>query len=555
MDDRNSPPINLGPRPKENRQAISNSNWKGEAVLIRDQYYSFKITFYNTVTKRPLNVPFKVVDSLAIEENFTNWWTKGWIVLNNTLEVIERATAIPDNPLSSNQEQAAFFAFRHDGRNRVNIKIETVPSGNSLITPENWSMDYDFVIYDVEDIDTDSAITKLKKFYFIDERYQILAERNIPWSTATHGPASETAKQRNVSISSLTDEERKMLPNEAIKSIIKTAACNDFTMSSLQTSEIKVGFDDSGSIDKPNKPLDNIDEVNWSLTTSTSGKAIFYTSPANSNALKDINYMLDFASGPENDPVFLKLGRFDKKWSLVSLSDVFSKAIQIERLSIQDGLEPNTKTYINRAALLSDNGKILNVSSGRTSTLRNYKFAPMAPVDDMRLMNRPIHKMDFSSGIYSIYFEENKVENLFESINKLGQKGLYTFTSGTGMGGNQVWLNINRTKIEGLALENTFLTQGSPSLMATKMLKDVLFLNQALYFQSDGLTLRQPGTFLFIDRADSSDKNLFDDKFLGQWFVSRVVHYFDHSKYITDVYANKIDGLNKHWDVLDKVNW
>ena len=534
-------------------QDISNSNWDGEVVIIRDQSYIFRITLYNTVTKRPLNLPFKLVENLVIEENLSTWWTKGWITIINNFEVIERAS---DNPLSTDQEQSkeqnAFFAFRHDGRNHINIKIDTVPASNNIIENKNWSMDYDFVVYDVEDIETDSSVLKAKKIYFIDERYQTLAERNIPWSTSTHGSAAESAKQQNIPISYLTDVERKMVPNEAIKSIIQTAACNDFTQSSGQQGQVNVGFDKFGSIINPNISLANFDDDNWSTINDDPDNLIFYTSPANSTALNDVNSMLSFAKGPDNDPVFLRLGRYNKKWSLVSLSDIFSKSLQIERMSIQDGLEGGVKAYMPRAATFDDSGKILNVFSGRTSIMRNYKFASMAPIDDMRLTNRPVHMMNFSEGIYNIYFEENKIENIFNNITNLGKKGLYSFNKE--YGGNKIWLNINQTKIQGISLENSFLTQGSSDLMMVQMLKDAIFLNQALYFQSDGLTLRQPGTFLFVDRDGSSEINLFDDKFLGQWLINKVVHYFDSTKYVTDVYATKIDGVNKHWDVLDK-NW
>lgn len=532
---------------------MATSNNNSETVLIRDQLLAFRILFYNTIMGEPLLLPFKAVDELVIEENLMNWWTKGYITINNSFENIERGRKKPvdDKSLEWKNLKArdALFAIRQDGRNRINIKIETAPRGNNFITPENWCMNYDFVIYDIEDIETNSSIKKIKKFYFIDERYQIMAERNIPWSTSTHNEAAKSG----LSPSTLTDIERKMLPNDAIKSILKTAACNDFTLGGLQTSEIKVGFGDiSGSINNPDIPFDNIDEDNWASTDQNPNNLVFYTSPANSNVRKDIQTMLSMAKGPENDPVFLRFGRYDKKWSLVSLTDIFSKAKQVERMFLQDGLEPKTLTYKPRAQLIADNNNILNYHSGRASTIRNYKFSSMAPIDDMRLKNRPIHKMDFATGVYSIYFEENKAEKIFENINNLGAKGLYTFGTGEG---NQVWLNINKTKLDGLCLENSFISQGPDDMAMVQMLKDSVFLNQALYFQTEGMTLRQPGTFIFMDRTDSSDVNLFDDKFLGQWLVNKVVHYFTNSKYITDVYANKIDGLHKHWDVLDKKFW
>jgi hypothetical protein len=83
------------------------------------------------------------------------------------------------------------------------------------------------------------------------------------------------------------------------------------------------------------------------------------------------------------------------------------------------------------------------------------------------------------------------------------------------------------------------------------MAMDFIFLNQAIYFSAPGLTLRSPGKFLFIDRDSSSSNNPFDDRFLGQWMITNVVHFFTPNKYTTDVVATKIDGFKKWWEVVD----
>jgi hypothetical protein len=83
------------------------------------------------------------------------------------------------------------------------------------------------------------------------------------------------------------------------------------------------------------------------------------------------------------------------------------------------------------------------------------------------------------------------------------------------------------------------------------MIKDSIFLNQGLYFQAEGLTFRTPGKFIFVDRTDSNEFNTFDDKFLGQWFVTKVTHFFTQEQYLTDVVATKIDSFNKCWDEED----
>ena len=45
---------------------------------------------YNMINKTPFVIPFKGVDGLVIEETLANWWAKGWIILKNDFEIIER---------------------------------------------------------------------------------------------------------------------------------------------------------------------------------------------------------------------------------------------------------------------------------------------------------------------------------------------------------------------------------------------------------------------------------------------------------------------------------
>jgi hypothetical protein len=518
----------------------------GELVSLRNQLYKIRITMYNNMDK-PVFIPYKVVMGLTIEETIINWWSKGWIILQNDFEVLEKG-ANPDlftESKDSYKENNYIYKFRHDGRNKINIRISTV--SDDILDEKLWTMDYDFIIYDVEDMESINSVKKAKKFYFIDERYQIFSERNIPWSTSTHGDAAKSGTP----VWSLPDSQRKMNPCDAIKSIINTASCNSF-VTSVKQGEIKVGYDyEHGSIDKPDIPLNNINNELWNKGYISPDYNVFYTSPSNSTVIDDLDFMLNHAVGDKKDPVFLRLSRYDKKWELLSLKDYFFEAKQLEQLLLDDGMDPTSKAYVGRASLQKDNKKIINFTSPRASLIRNYKFSQMAPIDDLRFTNRPIHMFDFSSGTYNIHAKDNKIESFYENFKEICTSGgLYSFSSTSGNG--QIWMNINKTKKEGISVENSFLTQGSTILNSVRMAKDMLFLNQSLYFQNEGLTLRTPGNFIFVDKVDSSDKNLFNDKFLGQWFITKVIHYFDQNMYVTDVYSNKFDSSQKHWDVIDK---
>jgi len=523
----------------------------GELVTLRNQLYQIRITMYNHMDK-PVFIPYKVVNGLVIEETMINWWTKGWIILKNDFEVLEKGANLdllttnnPSQPLENH-----VYKFRHDGRNKINIRISTISDD---VDEKLWTMDYDFIIYDVEDMQSVSSFKKEKKFYFIDERYQIFSERNIPWSTSTHNTELRQVPNEilKTPIWQRPDEYRRMNPCDAIKSILNTASCNSF-VSSIRQGEIKVGYDyKNGSIDKPDIPLNTINDDLWTKGNQSQDYNVFYTSPSNSTVMNDLDFMLNHAVGDKKDPVFLSLNRYDKKWQLMSLKDYFINAKQLERLLLDDGVPPVTTAYVARAPIQGDGKKIINFTSPRASLLRNYKFSQMAPVDDLRFINRPVHMFDFSTGTYNIYAKDNKVESFYENLKDVcSSGGLYSFAANSGKG--QVWMNINKTKTKGISVENTHLTQGPSILNSVRMMKDILFLNQSLYFQNEGLTLRSPGNFIFVDKLDSSDKNVFTDKFLGQWFITKVTHYFDQVMYVTDVYSTKFDGLQSHWDVVDK---
>jgi len=525
------------------------SDYLGEIVNISNQSYQIRITLHNVNTKKPFFVPFSAVNELVIQEDMVNWWTKGWISIQNDFEVIERGshfikTKGPNNDKDNIKE--GLFNFRQDARNKINIRIATLldTKVNEINLDENdWTMDFDFILTEAEDIDTNSVTSKIRKFYLIDERYQMFSERNIPWSTSTHGPASNSGKPPY----QLTDKEREMHPNDAIKSIIKTSACNNFA--STESSTLFVGFDKKGSIEDPNIPLANINDEMWNTSQSPDSN-VFYTSPANCSVMDDLDFMLNHAIGKDGDPVFLRLHRYTKKWELVSLVDYFKGAKQLERLLINDGVEMNAAGYISRAEFNTSDPKIINFFSTKASIITNYKYSQMSPVDEMQITNRPIHKYDFSTGTYSIFAQENKAMEVYDKIKSFAKKGNLFSHSKEGSEG-QIWGNVNKTKSEGLTIKNSFYNQGTNSLNLIKMIKDFIFLNQCIYFQNNGLTLRSPGNFIFIDKVDSGDKNTFDDRFLGQWLVTKVTHYFSKDAYLTDVYASKIDGVNKHWDIKD----
>jgi hypothetical protein len=507
-------------------------------VQIRDQKFYVEVWIYNQNSKfKPIGIPFKFIEQLVLEESLENWYSNGYLILANDFEVFERG--------SYDSFPSPYF-FRSDGRNKISLKIYPIidnPKVNPL-TPEYWNMNYDFVIYDIEDLPTGSSQSKLRKFYFHDERYQIFLERNIEWSTSKNDyqlcpdNSSDDVKSLNVSL--------------AIKSIISTAASNDSNPSSPV---IKIGNTDGPSkLDDPNIPLNLFDEENWDK--GFAGDKVLYTAPANSCVLDDINYVYKYAKSQDGSSLFLRFDRYTRKWSLVSLKDTLNKAEknQIERLIIQDNLNiANQKPYIPRAPYDQNGGDssdIKNFQSNIASRITDYRLAPMVAFDEINLTNTPIHNFNFSKGSFEVHHKSNTSKYLLDSIKTIANDSLYSFKQKSG----QLLYQINQTKKTGLNTKNTFIPRSVfPKDSAyLRMSKDFLFLSQAIHFTVPGLTFRTPGKFVFIDKDYSNgEQNVFDDRFLGQWILTKVIHNFTKTMYTNEIIANKIDIFNKWFDEID----
>jgi hypothetical protein len=520
-----------------------------------NQFYYIEVVLYNQIEgQKPMYVPFILVESLTIHESLFGWATRGEIVFNNDFEVFLRGSPVSSGGTGVKPP----YIDRTDGRNRLHIKIYPADvqidnNGNISETTNTetkfpklyWEMDFDFVIIEVKDLPVGNNQRKKRMYKFIDERYQILQEKNLEWSSESIA-AKKLGLPPEVNVPSAA---AALNPNEVLKELLTIASTNGDT-----STKINIGFDDSGSISSPNIPLDRINNEKWDVGDSSNLVSFYPEADRKMGAIDDINYVLSHCVSFDGFPVILDYGRSskDKNWHLNSLSDYYKNATpeQVERLVVEDGLIPNqeelnanTSPYIPRASNeLGSQTK--NFSSVAASRITSYKYSPMVTVDDNRIKNSPYCYYNEYTGFFNLKKEKNHVLNLINKLTELGYKGLYSFTGG-GQGG-QILLNINQAKSEGQMTKNLYALNGPYSNHQSplnQMILDAIFLNQAISFQCLGITLRTPGKFIFIDRLGSGERNAFDDRFLGQWFVSNVSHLFTQENYVTEVVANKIDSF------------
>ena len=506
---------------------------------IGQDFFWVEVWMYNFLDNfPPTQIPFFFINQLVIEETLNEWATRGYLVLENDYEILERGSpAYVGDTSNNNNNSGAYkapYLFRTDGRNKLSVKLFPYKSSqgdvSDVLPPSHWQMCFDFIIYDVQDISQNEPGKKLRAYYFKDERHQIFSERNLEWSTSMNAPIG--AK----------DADRTMYANDAIKSIISAAT-------NLNGSPLKIGYTTKGAINKPDINLDSFDDNAWASSPSEPSAKLFYTSPGHHTVLDDLQYLLTHAKSSDNSPVILQFGRteIDKKWKLIPLSALFklSQKNQVERLIINDGVDSTNFPPTIPRADSSQSSAIHNFTSGTASMITNYHYAPMVSTDDMLLCNSPLFNYNFSNASYNVFFEKNKISNVLSSVTKIAENGLFNFSPSNPNG--QIQMNINKTKQTGVMNRNYFTPQNFflKDFPLMNMIKDLVFLSSAIYFQVAGLTIRSPGKFVYIDRLGSGDKNGFDDRFLGQWLITKVTHYFTKNSYLNDVVATKIDSFSK----------
>jgi len=513
-------------------------------------YFWVEVWMYNMLPNyQPWPVPCMFIDQLSIEETLYDWSTEGYIVIENWGEAIERGASAFSSAAGSDGKKSldikAPYVMRSDGRNLISIKIypytQEEPTSNQVEKLDPWSMSFDFVIYDIQDI-TDDPAKKMRAYYFKDVKKQVLEERRVEWSTGMDSSQGGT------------DFEKAMTGPAALKSLLEAAG----KMGS-ESAQLCVTYDEQGSIDKPNIPLSKIDTNNWDTGAPKNESAIYYTSPGNTNVIDDMQYIVNNSKSADNCPLILDYGRTikTKAWQFVSLSSFIkdSEKNQIEKLLLEEGGNSNSPPHIERSYFTtgSDN-PLKNFTSPLASIIKNYQHSPMIALDEHRMVNAPVFNYDHSTGTYNIHFKDNTLKEVLEKTKKVAAMGLYNFKDSPDKSQDKILMNINKTKASGAATRNVFLPQRFylKDHTGLNMLKDLIFLGESIAFQVPGLTFRAPGKIIYIDRPSAGgDQNPFDDRFLGQWIITKITHFFTKGGYINDIVASKIDAFSAIYGKTD----
>lgn len=490
-------------------------------LRLNNQDYEIIATLYNTQgIAFPINVAG--ISSLVIEESTLNWFKRGYIVLENNENVIERR---PNEFFDKN----ANYKFRNDGRDLLTINIKPVveneksPLTNQDAFPADlWNLEYIFSIYDVEDIAIGPTTQKKYfKLYFWEADCQVFTEAGVDWST--NSVLYNLKPELKGKSAYISDKTRKVPTGLAIQDLIKA------------TLEPKVGSQKFAS--------------DWDPGASN----IFYSPSTGNVAQIDLDYLLqrhvssNINGNIEGDAPILFRDRYTKTWSLQSISKLMSLAVKNQQSAGLLQFEQFLIASSNASSVIipslrhtpQDPSGTRNIYMGKNSDVANFQFVDMASIDNTFMLNtKPCTSNSVKHKQFNLDLKDNDIENVKSFFQK---NYVDRFKANTKP---KAQLTLNKTKTENRSFEYVY-SYGAEKLerfpdARNVILKAALYLNGCLNFTVPGSTFRRSSVFIGMDRVTGSIDADFDEKLLGQWFTTKVTHEFSQTGYTNNITAVKM---------------
>jgi len=503
---------------------------------------------------------------MSISDTVLDWVTEGsisFMYLPEGAKVGKLAgnDAKVKQAASENARLLDEYRFRADGYDLLYLRITPKstpkrPGEEALVIEGNdpkWTLCYMFSVYDMEDINDIptlkgplSTYMKCVRLKFRDVRYHMLQSANIEYSTAMpKDPSIGTPNfQSNLS------NQGTLKTGEAILDILNYVLAKEENGGFLEFYQSIFDLTDANGI------------TEWERGASE----IFYTSPAQSSAHDDIMYLYSHhvsekpllgIEGTQDLSLFHtnrnKTFGYVQKICLTPLSDFFSKStegsqpgvLQKEHFFVTSHTNEEGPTQLYRAPMGGNDMSDRDLKTFKYGQIISYSFVDMSPeMNSTSFRTKPVYSVDIGKRIFNIQFQNNDVKSARKVIAENYIKGLYK----QGEGEKLFLPTIHKTK-QSLNVFPTFSLNGDDNeegkVLRQKngihnLLYTGIFQNACISFKTYGLTLRESGTFIAIDKAGGCDDNDFNNKLYGQWFVIKVDHLFEAGIYLNVIYAVKM---------------
>lgn len=516
--------------------------------------------------------------SLVINDMVNDWIVDGYITFMYLPESAPRNQDITgqskqtptgmDSVLDaagSNGTTLQDYEFRGDGFDLLRVmiipKAKPGPDGQGLSidsTDYRWKLSYVFSVYEVEDVSDIpgvygfvSSYMKCLRLKFHDVRHQMLKTSNIEYSTSIPKDQS-LIPNRN---SEIAKEQGVLYTGDAMRDILNEVLAKQ-----------ENGGHPEFTIPKEPEKWDK-------------GKAeIFYTSPAQYSAQDDVDYIFShhvsqkkMESAPNEAEIqdmclmhterVEGVGKIDEL-HLTPVQDFFIKAgkktageLYKETFYVTSATVDNNPTTLRKSPEGGD-GKNTNFEGFKYGQIMSYSFVDMAAMVNSELFRTtPVYSVDIGKREFKAEFTSNNIVSMKKMFAKTYISKLNSAQDGIE---NDLFLPVLHKQKKSLNVFPVFTVNGHNTYVRQKnglhqLLYTGLFQNACIKFKTYGLTSRESGSFIGIEKTSGSLDTDYSNKLFGQWFVVTVDHVFESGAYTNIIHAVKIHRHQKRGSVFESL--
>ena len=500
------------------KKILEGSNFNSR-YEINNEFYSCNILFFNPDGKI-FDLSKNSIKNLNINDNVFEPYTDcslSFIDEENSFERLKNEKT--KSEFDDSDSLLEGFTFRGDGRDFVYIEITPIQDATEAGQGEKYNNVFGFRnLYSViKSEDEETSDGKLKTVFLMDVDKKNLSEKKSSFST-------KNLIQNDKPLFLLSNKEREVETGTCILNLLKDV----------------LGYDDEKNITK-------IDDTGQTPDFEKGLSKIFYTSPAENTALNDLMYLYskNVSNKSNNDFSILKKDLYNGLYSLKSMSGIFKTAYD----------KSNNTPLENNIEKLIITGKTNNSEQGNQNSLKTpqvISFGEMSDIQNINFFNTDsfinsqkvvtnvLHSYDYNNKTFKVNKKDSDITNI---------KNIFTENYVSNMKGDEGLpfpnLVLNETKTTNKSFQHNYSLYGENDNILkgesiNKLLKSSLITNLGAEITLKGQMFRKTGNFISIDRNNFYVENIFDDKFLGIYFILNVEHNFiEDTKYENKILAVK----------------
>jgi len=501
---------------------MSSTSKQLKTVQLNGQTYEVQVKLLNTQVEIP--IPTGIIMSLEITDSIYSVFSSGTLTINSTSNVVDTFVFEQKNELNDRIGYRG-YSFNTDSRDTIHITIRPVHSKDqSYFLDHIWKMEYNFSIYDEDEVVDNRGFVKSKTFFLREEPEDVLTNANIQWST------TNVLKERyrsSINLSHIGNELRKVKTGLAISNLLKTT---------LPGASFTSDFDPGRT-------------------------SIFYTSGPQQSAFDDLEYLLDrhVCTGGDDPGI---LGRERSGQFFLDSFESLYKNCYTGQGKLGPYVVDAYNTHLGEVPRSGDIGyspfrRAFGFTSEETNQLdglTNFSYLNSANSDSLnQLITTLVHNHNKGEKQFTIDSKDNHIYN----IRKKSQE-LYADKTGIGDSGTpEPVIPLNQHKLSNKILSHAY-SFGRTKLDrlhrgVNKVLKNSFAFAPSISFDTEGATNRRTSRFVMMTAALSDKDSSFAKLFVGEWLITKVVHVFiiDQNSYLNSVACVKPQSSDK----LDRPEW